>query len=420
MSTTVPNLTFAYEAQNLTGEPIRGTIEAPALGQAEQQLKSMGLHIMQVRLIEDARPKRPLGAADFLAFNQQLTHLTSAGLPLERGLRLIASDLRSGRLKRTIDSIASGIEQGQPLEVVFAQHRGQFSETYAKVVETGIRSSTLPAVLLNLGKQMDTERRLRSELIRAVAYPIMVLLAVGLLISFLGRYVFPQIITIYNSLGLHVLPTFNFSTMRSGTVDVELPMITRIIYVTSSVLGPSLVGISAVVLIVPLLWQFWPQSALVGAIDSLLLHLPLVGPVLRRNFIARWLDGLHVAVAAGMDLPNAIELANGATRSSKLQSDGRALIEALQSGRRLDQVDSLRMLPASVPPTLEMASKSGNLPDTLAALAESYQQQADLRIAMIPAILTPILMTIVALLIGSLILALLAPISRILTWMGHF
>lgn len=414
-----PNLTFAYEAQTHTGEPIRGTIDAPALTAAELTIKSMGLRLIQLNVVEESRPGRPLNNADFSAFNHQLAQIAAAGLPMEQSLRLIAADLRAGRLKQTIDSIAAGLEQGQSLEAVFAVHRNQFSPLYAGVVEAGIRSSNLSAVLINLGRQMDTLRRLRDELIRAIAYPLMVLLAVGLLVIFLSHYVFPQIAAAYLGFQGNPMPTWSSSGGFAMVPQPPLPLVTRVIGVSGPIVGPALVVISLVLLAIPLLWTLAPGSGLTQAMDAMLFHVPLVGPVLKKGTIARWLGGLSVAVAAGMDLPGAIALANGAAGSAPLTADGNSLIEAMQAGGQMSDSRAFRLLPASIPPTLDVAARTGHLPETVAALAASYQEQADLRIAVIPSILTPLLMTVVAVIIGALILALLAPLSQLMSWIGH-
>ena len=79
----------------------------------------------------------------------------------------------------------------------------------------------------------------------------------------------------------------------------------------------------------------------------------------------------------------------------------------------------LKTLPASLPAVLQIAAAAGNLPEAVALLADSYRQQAESRISLVPAILTPILMTLVALIIAGLMLALLAPPVSLATLMAR-
>jgi type IV pilus assembly protein PilC len=97
---------FAYRALNAEGRPIAGTLDAADLTQARSLLASMGLQLTELQALQ--APMRPaaLRGADLQAFNEQLAYLTQAGLPVERGLRLIASEMRHPRLAQTIRRIA--------------------------------------------------------------------------------------------------------------------------------------------------------------------------------------------------------------------------------------------------------------------------------------------------------------------------
>ena len=126
----------------------------------------------------------PGGAAlrgiDFITFNQQLAHLTSAGMPIERGLRLIAQDMRRGRVSSTIRQIADELDRGVPLAMAFQNHASRFPPAYGRLLEAGIRTNNLSAMLLNLGRHMETVARLRAAMWRAISYPLMVFIALCL------------------------------------------------------------------------------------------------------------------------------------------------------------------------------------------------------------------------------------------------
>lgn len=414
---------FAYEAQTHQGEPVTGTVDAAELSIAEQKLAAMGLRVSSIKPADAPKPKRSLGAADFLAFNQQLAQLTAAGLPVERGLRLIGADLRRGRLKLTIDSLATELEKGQSLEEAFAAHRNQFPPLYSQVVEAGIRGGNLPAVLLALGRHLDTTRNLRTELVRTIAYPMMILLAIGILMVFLSQAVFPQLISTYADIIGATGPKWRAFNPKTWNVvefefDVNLPLVTRVVYAASLYLGPAIALAALVCLVMPLLWGMAPGSGLSRLMDAVLWRVPLVGPVIRRSLVARWLDALSIALTAGLDLPNAMSMANNAVASPRVARDVRAIIAALEAGRPLDTVSGLAVIPQSLPSILQIAATAGNLPEAAALLADSHRQQAETRIGIIPTVLTPILMTLVALVVAGLLLAMLAPLGKMLNWMG--
>src|SRR4051812_38348361 len=125
--------TFSYRAQTEEGAAMTGTIDAPDIQRAGQQLESLKLRILDLAPVREVKPKA-LRGEDFLAFNQQLTHLTKAGLPVEQGLRLMAEDMRGGRLAATVNEVADELERGRPLGEAFEAHRGRFPDLYGRLI----------------------------------------------------------------------------------------------------------------------------------------------------------------------------------------------------------------------------------------------------------------------------------------------
>jgi type II secretory pathway component PulF len=389
---TIAANSFAYQAQTLEGLPISGSIDAPDLDQANQLLANLRLRVLQVEPAQAPGRTKPLKGEDFLAFNQQLTQLTAAGLPIEHGLRLIAQDMRSGRLKHTIHEVVAEMEKGTPLGEALEKYRMNFPPLYGQLVTAGVKTKNLSAMLLNLGRHMDLVARVRSMLWRAMSYPIMVLAALALVLVFLGLVVLPQ-----------------FSSMYKG-FGIQLPVATALLLGMSNWVPGLVITIIAIVVLIPLGWQFLRLAGLDrAAVDRLVLPLPLIGPVIKRNLIARWCDAVRLGVQGGMDLPGAIKMAGDAIGSPALMRDGEKMTSALAAGQRLDQMEHTAILPATVSAAISLGSENHDLPAMLATLTEMYQQQAETRLVLIPGVLTPLLIILVAVVIGFVIMALFMP-----------
>lgn len=389
---------FAYEAQTERGDALSGTIDAPDAARAATLLESLRLRVLRIDRVNVAARAAPLRGDDFTSFNQQLAHLTAAGLPVEHGLRLIAQDMRSGRLAETIRTVAAELERGTPMGEAFDRHREKFPPLYGRLVEAGVRSGNLSGMLLNLGRHLEMVNRLRGMMWRATAYPLIVLVVLLIVLLFISGWIIPQFEKLFADFG------------------VRLPQVTQVLLGTSGWLPPLLIGILAAIALVMLLW---PLLRLSGrdqvVVEAVVLPTPLVGPVLRRNMIARWCDALRLGVDAGLDLPRAIGLANEAIGSRALRRDGQALITTLEQGRPLDESSlRLRIIPATVSATIELGRGKEQLSESLAALAELYQQQAEVRLNLIPAILTPLMLIFTAVIIGLVVLGLFAPLISLI------
>jgi type II secretory pathway component PulF len=398
MTTDAPN-TFAYQAQTPDGLRMSGTVDAPDVGEATRRLVELGLRVSEIAPAPRAARPRALRATDFAAFNQQLAHLAKAGLPLEHGLRLVAADLHSGRLSRTVELVAAELERGTPLEQAFERHAAHFPPLYGRLVAAGVRAGNLPGVLFNLGRHLELVQRLREALWRALAYPIAILAGLSLVLILIGLWVLPKFEELYADFRLN------------------LPAITKVLIAVGRA-TPTLAAVGLAVMVgVPLLWLVLRAAGREGAAtDFVARYVPLVGPVIRRSLAARWCDLLHVAIASGMDLPAAIRLASEATGSPALVRDGEALARQLEAGHPLSPQPGA-LLPASVPATIQFAAGFNDLSTTLEALGEMCQRQAEVRVAAIPAIVTPAFVLLLGLAVGLIVLGLFLPMVTLIQGM---
>jgi type IV pilus assembly protein PilC len=399
--TADPIAAFAFKAQSLAGDVVTGTINADSLATASQQLHALQLRAIELDPLrtEPARAK-PLTGDDFAAFNMQLAHLATAGLPIEKSLRLIAQDTESGALASSINDVASDLEAGRSLPEAFARHSAQFPPLYSEVVNAGIRSGNLSGMLLGLGRHLDLIKRLRGMLWRAAAYPIMVMLSLLVVIGFLGIVVLPKFKEIFQDF------------------RVELPAITVLVIGISDFLvddWPVLLGLLLVIFLgIPFLLRSQPAMTRQRVVEFFILPLPIIGRALRRNLLARWCDALKLGVEAGMDLPAAISMAGQAIGSPALMRDGAMLVEALRAGQPLTSNIRTRLIPPTVTTVLALAAKNSDLPSGLGTLSAMFQQLAELQLATIPTVLTPILIMFIACVIGLVVLAMFAPMIALI------
>jgi type IV pilus assembly protein PilC len=393
---------FAYQAQTDDGQRMTGIVDAPDVQVATQRLNSLRLRVLEIQPAQAPKRPRSMRGEDFMAFNLQLAQLTKAGLPIERGLRLIAGDLRRGRLSRTVGQIASELESGTPLAQAFEKHRAQFPTLYGRLVEAGVRGGNLPGVLLSLGRHLETEQRLRSVLWRTFSYPAMVFCGLALIVGFLGYNVIPRFEQLYRD-------------MR-----VQLPVVTEALLTISHALPYIAIIVIGIFLAAPIIWGLLRAAGKDRAVaDALLLPLPLIGPVLRASLMARWLDAARIAVDAGLDLPAAAALAGDAAGSPALRRDSQALSDNLQAARPLTAAKT-EILPATVPAAIEFASGHNDLPATLDALSDLYRRQADLRVDIVPTVLTPLLVILIAITVGFVLAGLFLPMVNYLNAIsGH-
>ncbi|MEM8783540.1 MAG: type II secretion system F family protein [Planctomycetota bacterium] len=389
------------------GVKLEGTLTATGADAARAALESAGLAVLALDQGGDAASDtaarvrgRRLGALDFAAFNRQLAQLTEAGMPVASGLRLIAADVRRGRLSRSIEAVADELEGGADLSEAFERHRGAFPPLYAQLVEVGVKTGRLPGVLLNLGRHLSRVSRLRIALWRALAYPLVVLvMLVGVMVIWAG-WVAPQFGEIFEDFG------------------TQMPALTLWVLTASGWMLPMACVILGLLVAVPVLWKlmdrFWVA---VGERERLLMRLPLLGPALKRGAVARWCGLLRLGVDAGMDLPGALRMAGSASASRAVDEDADVIAHAIERGEELKAVngDRLRVVPGAVPASMHLATTHADLPGVLENLEAMYGQQAELRLGTLQAVIAPVLLVLLALALGLMTMAMFLPLVKLMS-----
>ncbi len=388
---------FRYEAQTSSEQTLSGTIRAADAAGAQQALRDLGLTVIEIEPADEAPRRGALRGADFATFNHQLAQLTAAGLPVEQGLRLIARDMRRGRIAAAVNAVAEELESGTPLAEAFEKHKASFPALYGRIVQAGVRASNLPGVLFNLGRHVELMQRLRLTLWRASAYPLVLLVGIVLVIALLGVFIVPQFREIFDEF------------------DTQLPAITAAVFAVADAMGAIII---AAALLLGALAVAGAAARSLGhgpwVVDHLVIPLPVIGSIVHRNLIARWIDALRLGVEAGLDLPAAFELAADAVASPRLRGETDRVLAELRAGRSIGKVQGLRLMPATVPAAIELASQRYDLPGMLENLSQIYQQQAEVRLANVQALLTPAFLLLIALIVGTVIVALLLPLSQLM------
>lgn len=408
--------TFRYEAISAEGRVVTGQIDASDEPSAREELRRLSLSPRRFEPVAAPRVA-PLGATDFAAFNEQLAHLARAGLPVEHGLRLVAQDLSRGRLKSAVDAVSADVAAGVELPAAIDRHRRAFPPLYANVVDAGIRAGNLPAVLFNVGRHLELTQRLRTTLTRALAYPVALLLSLVLVSAFLSAHVLPVMSAFFMKPNGALQSSYDIAWQfgRPGPRPT-IPWVTLAMLQFGRI--APWIALAAIVAVLGglVLWPLLRGTRLGARVrDDVLVRLPLVGPAVRFDLVGRWCDAARIGVEAGLDLPAAVALANGAIGSRRLARDGGRIVDALSAGNGVAAAGPFGLLPPTVPATLDLAARSRELPRALATLSDLYARQAEARARAIPLVLTPILLILIAAVIAVMLASIFVPLVRMLS-----
>jgi len=396
---------FEYTGQLPQGTAITGTLEAENLDDARRQLASLTIHVASLSQTARIARRRALSLEDLLFFNQQLASLAENRIALDDGLRAAARDLRRGPLKAAMEQLATDLEAGVPLDQAVDRQSGRFPPLYASVLKAGADNGQLGATLINLNNHLSLLDSTRRVMLETITYPLIVLTLLGLLSTFFMLVVVPGFENV-------IVDMIYDQTNPGGAFGVALPGLTRMVINTARA-WPTILAIVGALLLLTII--FWLLTSWIPALrpirGGLMKMIPGFAGARRASLIARFTNAAALGARTHQPLPALVRSAAGATGDARLMLDAEKLAAAVESGAPPEQVSmQSTAIPSLVTYTIQIAGARGELAEALADLARNYESLARHRMAMLRVFLGPIVILLVAIVMGITITALILPL----------
>jgi general secretion pathway protein F len=333
---------------------------------------------------------------EIATFTRQLATLTRAGIPITEALRAIIEQTEHRRLNILYRDIREDIAQGKPTADAFAAHPDYFDELNVSMVRAGEASGHLDDVLLKMSNFMQEQARVRNKVQAAMMYP-MVMLIVGLLVvALLIGFVVPKI------------------TLMLENQGTELPLPTQILQNTSDFL----IGYwwaMLVAMVFSLLAFNLYYSSVKGhlKVDTLMLKIPIFGDLLLKQSIARFTQTFATLLSSGVPVVRCLEV-NRSVLGNKLMEN---TIDDVRQ-KILEGADIASPIKASgvFPPLLgymiAVGEQSGELDQMMTQIGDTYQEEVEISTAKLTSLIEPILILVLAVMVGFIILAILWPVMQ--------
>lgn len=405
---------FEYTAIDDEGRACCGVMDAADAVQAAAGVREIGLFPTRMIAASSAAegtrrgPGRTFGRAidrrGLTEFTRQLGTLLQAGLPLLRGLQLLARQERRPAFRSVVESLAQDLVGGRSLSESLAAHPREFPELYRGMVHAGEASGRLDMALLDLARFLEKADRVRRRIKAALYYPVAVLAVTVLILVGLMLFVVPQFRTIFHA------------QLRGA----EMPALTRAVVGTSDFVGAHFgwVAVSGVAL--ALLWAgFRATRAGRRICDRAVLLLPAVGALRRRTAVARFARTLGTLLGNGVPILDALRLARATVGNVVFAAAVDRISEYVRSGGAVAAgLERERLFPETVANLVAVGEETGALATMLARVADVYEDEVDTAVGGLTALLEPLLIVFLALTVGTVVIALFLPIVRIIQTMS--
>lgn len=316
--------TYHYEAIDAQGVQTKGVIRAIDEAEAYRKLAASALTPLGLSAVKEHGAVLSFtrtNLADIVALTRELAVLVEARIPLDRGLIAIAEHERKPELAAMIRDIATMIEGGQTITTAMEKYRSVFGDVYIETMRSAEKTGNLQAVTSHLAEMLEKQMEARSQLRRALAYPIIVLTMVGAALSVIVGFVVPKFA----------------ATFAAG--NRKLPLATKIVQAIGASVQEYwwayLTGLVAVIVTFVCMWR---NSAGRLLLEATFLKIPYVSRLVTTMAAARFSRVLGISLASGLDVIEAIDIAGRSTGRPIFVKDCAAMAEGLRQGERLIDV----------------------------------------------------------------------------------
>jgi len=402
---------YEYKGLNEKGEEVSGILDAENQSTLRKKLQAEGIYTTEVYEGADAEERARGRDIDFSQYiervtlrdiavlTRQMATLLGAGIPLVRALNALGDQAEKDELKRVISDLRRRVNEGSSLASAIGEHPEHFSNLYKNMVKAGESSGNLDVVLRRLTEFLDDQIELRGKIIGAMVYPILMMVIGALLLGLIFTFVIPKVTQLFEDQDV-ALPAI--TKMLIGVSDLMSNWVFLIIAIPAT--GAAIAGF--------VYWKNTPDGEQIW--DRFVLKIPVLGSLVRMIAISRFARTLGTLLSSGVPLLTALNIVKNILGNSRLVEVVDAARDDIEEGENI--AEPLRRsgeFPPLVTHMIAVGEQSGQLEEMLGNVAESYDQQVDMRIQALTTLLEPLMIVIMGIAVAIVVFAVMLPLLQL-------
>src|SRR5437588_104604 len=389
------------------GEVVTRTVEAAGASEARVRLEAEGFRVFSVAAPRAAGlaavtrggkggTQARVKPGDFLLFNQQLSAIIRAGIPILQAVTMLRRRASSSRLRAVLSDVEGKIRSGMALSQAFAAQGPIFPRIYTASVLAGERSGALDEVLARYVSYTRRGVEIRRKIRGALAYSLFLLAASLGMVMFLTVYVVPKMSTLFEG--------FNR----------ELPTVTKVVIGISHFAAGNFYWLAPAIIISGVALYLWTRTPSGGlALDRFLLRLPIISALVKQLSIAQMTRSLATLLAGGITLVESWEIAAESVTNKDLRARSSATLPMIRVGRSItESLESAAWIPALALDMIGVGERSGSLREMLEEVADFYDRESEVRLEQLTTVLEPAILLVMGGVVVTILLSIYLPIIQ--------
>ena len=392
-----------------SGEIVTRIVEASAAGEARSRLEGEGFRVFAVSTTNEGlssvlsfggSKKGKVKQADFLLFNQQLSALLRAGIPVLQSIELLKTRSASANLRVVLADVEDKIKSGVPLSEAF-ELQGMFPKIYTASILAGEQSGALDDVLARFVEYLKRSVGISRKLRGALAYPAFLLLAATMMVAFLSLYIVPRMSDLFKSL----------------SANRALPTVTVVVLAFANGISSNIIWLLPLLIVIGLGLYIWLKTYNGKLLlHKFLLRIPVAGQLVRNMATAQLSRSLSTLLSGGITVPDSWEISSQAINNLELRRRSQGVLPMIREGRGFTEaLEKANWMPELALDMVGIGERSGSLREMLDEVAGFYDSEAEVRLEQLTTLLEPVILLFMAGVVVTILLAIYLPIIQMIS-----
>ncbi len=391
---------FNWEGLSAEGIRKKGVLEAASADEARKKLVGMQIEPTSVKRdltsIEIRLPR--LGGVKsktLVVFTRQLATMVDAGLPLVQCLDILGQQEPDVEFKRIIQGVKGHVETGGTLADGLKKYPKVFDTLFVSLVQAGEVGGILDTILNRLAAYIEKSDKIAQKVRGAMKYPSFVLIAAVGIIGLMLWKIIPQFGTMYSSLG-----------------NAQLPRLTQIVITASQTFIKYLPLVIAVGVAIAIAYTLFKRSNFGHhVVDRIALNIPIFGTLLRKSAVSRFTRTLGTLVSSGVPIMEGLEVVARSAGNIIIEEAVMYTRSKVAEGLNIaGPLDETKIFPKMVVQMVGVGEQTGALDVMLTKIADFYDDEVDVAVESLTALIEPILMIVLGGSVGVILISMYLPI----------
>jgi type IV pilus assembly protein PilC len=390
---------FTFSGKDASGQKISGERVAPNKQSLQSALRRERITPGSIRekgkeFVMPTFGSGKVGTKEIAIFFRQFSVMIDAGLPLVQCLEILASNQENPAFQKTLNGVRTTVEGGATLANAMRTFPIVFDDLTTNMIEAGETGGILDIILQRLAVYVEKAVRLRAAVKSALIYPIAVVSMAFLIVGALLKWVVPIFANLFAGLG------------------VSLPLPTRIVLGLSTfVQGFWWIFLVGGVGLVVGIKQIKKNRRGRYYFDKMMLHLPVLGQLLRKIAVGRFTRTLGTLITSGVPILEGLSITAKTSGNAVLEEALMKVRKAIEEGRTIiDPLKECGVFPNMVTQMIGVGEATGAMDSMLQKIADFYEEEVDAATKDMLAMLEPVIIGLLGVMIGGIVISLYMPL----------